>query len=212
MRALLPTLLLPRRLFPTLPLSMLLLAGCASTTDITTHTVTDTPPPTATSILLAARSPEIDFRESWELTCRPIFADTGLSVHLAHQEVPFWQRDGQPALSHWTDAHRVDRILLVDLTRLLIPAPHLPDQRELNPLGQDTEVTPTWRVGLDGERIPRAPLEDTEARYPAYLMAGDGASLWYGEARTHEANDPAAIAHSQCRALRDALHDGGLLP
>lgn len=201
-----------RALLPILALSVLLFAGCASTTEITTRTVTDTPPPAATAIVLAAQSPENDTRETWELTCRPIFAGSGLTVYLAHQEVPFWEQGGHRALSDWTGTHGVERILLVDLTRLLMSAPHLPDQRELNPLGQDTEVRPTWRLGLDGERIERAPLDDTESSYPAYLLDGDGASLWHGVARTHEANDQAAIAKSQCRALRDALHGNGLLP
>lgn len=199
-------------LFSLAMLSLTGLAGCASTTQITTRTVTDTPPPPATSVLLAAQSPESDTRETWELTCRPVFARSGLTVHLAHQEVPFWDQDGRAALSDWAGQHQVDRILLVDLTGLLTSAPNLPDQRELNPLNQDTEVQPTWRLGLDGQRIQRAPLEDTEDRFPAYLMDGTGASLWYGIARTHEANDQAAIAKSQCRALRDALRQAGLLP
>ena len=198
--------------FPLTVLAAAALAGCASTTQVTTRTVTDTPPPPATSLLLAAQSPESDTRETWELTCRPIFARTGITVHLAHQEVPFWDEDGRQALSDWAGEHGADRILLVDLTRLLMSAPNLPGDRELNPLNQDTEVQPTWRLGLDGQRIPRAPLEDTEDRFPAYLMDGTGASLWYGVARTHEANDQAAIAKSQCRALRDSLRQNGLLP
>ncbi|MBL7249602.1 hypothetical protein ACLD02_09490 [Alloalcanivorax sp. C16-2] len=187
----------------------LVLTGCASTTQITTRTVTDTPPATGEAILLAAQSPEGEVRETWELTCRPVFARAGLTVHLAHQETPLW-RD-RDALTRWAGQHGVDRVLLVDLTRLMMSAPNLPAGRDLNPLGQDTEVQPTWRLGLDGERIDRERPADTEQRFPAYLTDGAGKSLWYGEARTHEANDQAAIAQSQCRALRDALRQHGVL-
>ncbi|MBM1144800.1 hypothetical protein GN155_013550 [Alcanivorax sp. ZXX171] len=187
----------------------LLLAGCASTTEITTRTVTDTPPADAGAILLAAQSPEGDVRETWELICRPIFSRAGLTVYLAHQETPLW-RD-RDALTDWAAGHGVDRVLLVDLTRLLMSAPNLPADRDLNPLDQDTEVQPTWRLGLDGERIERDRPGDPEQRFPAYLTDGDGKPLWHGEARTHEANDQAAIAKSQCRALRDVLRQNGTL-
>lgn len=197
--------------FPLTVLAAAALAGCASTTQVTTRTVTDTPPPPATTLLLAAQSPESDTRETWELTCRPIFARTGVTVHLAHQEVPFWDEDGRQALSDWAGEHGADRILLVDLTRLLMSAPNLPADRDLNPLDQDTEVQPTWRLGLDGERIERDRPGDPEQRFPAYLTDGDGKPLWHGEARTHEANDQAAIAKSQCRALRDVLRQNGTL-
>lgn len=187
----------------------LLLAGCASTTEVTTRTVTDAPPADAGAILLAAQSPEGEVRETWELTCRPVFARAGLSVHLAHQETPLW-RD-RDALTRWASEHGVKRVLLVDLTGLVMSAPNLPADRDLNPLGQDTEVQPTWRLGLDGERIEREQPADTEQRFPAYLTDGTGKSLWYGEGRTNEANDQAAIALSQCRALRDTLRQHGLL-
>lgn len=106
----------------------------------------------------------------------------------------------------------MDRILLVDLTRLLMSAPHMRDRQELNPINQDDEVRPTWRVGLDGERIKDAPPADVEQVFPADLLNGDGANLWHGMARTHEANDQTAIAKSQCLALRDTLRQARLLP
>ena len=106
----------------------------------------------------------------------------------------------------------MDRILLVDLTRLLMSAPHMRDRQELNPINQDNEVRPTWRVGLDGERIKDAPPADVEQMFPADLLDGAGTNLWHGMARTHEANDQSAIAKSQCLALRDTLRQARLLP
>lgn len=193
-------------------LAVLFLSGCASTTEVTTRTITDTPPAPADTLLLVAQSPEGDTRETWELTCRPIFERAGLTVLLSHQEVPLWYERGREALLEWAADNPVDRILLVDLTRLLMSAPHMLDRQELNPINQDNEVRPTWRVGLDGERIKEAPPAEVEQRFPAYLLTGDGASLWHGVARTHEANDQTAIAKSQCLALRDTLRQARLLP
>ncbi len=158
-------------------LAVLLLSGCASTTEVTTRTVTDTPPPPAETLLLVAQSPEGDTRETWELTCRPIFERTGLTVLLSHQEVPLWYERGHKALVEWTADNPVDRILRVDLTRLLMSAPHMRDRQALNPINQDNEVRPTWRVGLDGERIKEAPPADVEQAFPADLLAGDGTNL-----------------------------------
>ncbi len=192
--------------------ALLLLTGCASTTEVTTRTVTDTPPPAAETLLLVARSPESDTRETWELTCRPIFERAGLTVLLSHQEVPLWYEQGRKALTRWAAGHQVDRVLMVDLTRLLMSAPHMRERQELNPINQDNEVRPTWRVGLDGERIKEAPPADVEQHFPADLLTGDGTSLWHGVALTHEANDQTAIAKSQCLALRDTLRQAALLP
>lgn len=192
--------------------AVLFLGGCASTTEVTTRTVTETPPPPPETLLLVARSPEGDTRETWELTCRPIFERAGLTVLLSHQEVPLWYERGRKALVEWTADHPVDRILMVDLTRLLMSAPHLRDRQELNPINQEHEVRPTWRVGLDGERIKDTPPADVEQTFPADLLSGDGDSLWHGVARTHEANDQTAIAKSQCLALRDTLRRARLLP
>ncbi|HEX5678297.1 MAG TPA: hypothetical protein VFX91_10025 [Alcanivorax sp.] len=193
-------------------LAVLFLSGCASTTEVTTRTVTDTPPPPAQTLLLVAQTPEGETRETWELVCRPIFERAGLTVLLSHQEVPLWYERGRKALVDWAADHPVDRILMVDLTRLLISGPHMRDRRELNPINQDNEVRPTWRVGLDGERIKDAPPADVEQAFPADLLTGDGANIWHGVARTHEANDQAAIAKSQCLALRDTLQQMRLLP
>ena len=153
-------------------LAVLFLSGCASTTEVTTRTVTDTPPPPAETLLLVAQSPEGDTRETWELTCRPIFERAGLTVLLSHQEVPLWYERGRKALVEWAGDHPVDRILLVDLTRLLMSAPHMRDRQELNPINQDNEVRPTWRVGLDGERLTDAPPAEVEQGVPADLHPG----------------------------------------
>lgn len=193
-------------------LAVLFLGGCASTTEVTTRTVTDTPPAPAETLLLVAQSPEGDTREIWELTCRPIFERAGLTVLLSHQEVPLWYERGRKALVEWAGDNPVDRILLVDLTRLLMSDPHMRERQALNPINQDNEVRPTWRVGMDGGRIKDAPPADVEQAFPADLLTGDGANIWHGVARTHEANDQTAIAKSQCQALRDTLRQARLLP
>lgn len=193
-------------------LAVWFLSGCASTTDVVTRTITDTPPPPAETLLLVAQSPEADTREVWELTCRPIFRRAGLTVLLGHQEVPLWYERGRQSLLEWAADKPVDRILLVDLTRLLMSAPHMRDRQALNPLNQDNEVRPTWRVSLDGKAIKDAPLADVEQAFPAYLLTGNGTNLWHGVARTHEANDQTAIAKSQCLALGDTLRQARLLP
>lgn len=190
----------------------LLLCGCASTTQVITDSTTVAASGTAHHLLLVAQTPEDAMRETWELTCRPIFQRRGLQVTLSHQEIPLWQHQGgRPALLRWARQHDADRILIVNLTQWLMQPPQMPRQHELNPLGQGDESEPTVRIGLGGSYHKPAP-PPVEQSYPADLLNADGGSLWHGEARTHEANDSAAIARSQCTALRDAFVKQGLIP
>lgn len=198
---------------PLLPalLLALLLAGCASTTEVVTRSTTTPPQGPAQSLLLVAQTPEDNLRETWEITCQPIFQRRGLTVSLSHQETPLWRNKGRPALLNWARAHHVDRILIVNLTRLLMRPPQMPARHELNPLNQDTEVHPTWRIGIGGTYKEQDQAPDKQS-YPADLLNNQGANLWHGLARTHEANNQAAIAKSQCTALRDVLVEKGLIP
>ncbi|WP_101676219.1 hypothetical protein [Alloalcanivorax mobilis] len=181
----------------------LLLAGCASTTELVTRSVTPTPPPPPRGVLLVAQTPENDTRETWELTCRPIFQRAGLEVFLSHQELPLWDEKGRAILVDWAHQHGVERVLVVDLTYLIQRPPHLTEPRDHNPISQG-EVEPTWRIGIGG-KIKEEPQPEAEQRYPVDLLSAEGRNLWNGEARTHEANDQSAIAKSQCRALAAGL-------
>ncbi len=190
----------------------LLLGGCASTTQVITDSTNTAPGGTAHHLLLVAQTPEDAMRETWELTCRPIFRQRGLQVALSHQEMPLWQdQGGRPALLHWARQHGVDRVLIVNITQLLMQPPQMPHQHELNALQQGDESQPALRVGIGGSYHKPVP-PPVEQGYPAELLDADGDSLWYGEIRTHEANDSAAIARSQCTALRDAFVKQGLIP
>lgn len=205
--------LFPARVSALLPALFLvtLLGGCASTTEVITRSTTVQPTGPAHHLLLVAQTPEDDLRETWEITCRPIFERRGLTVSLSHQEIPLWQNKGHQALTDWAQQHGADRILLVNLTRLLLQKPNMPERRELNPLNQDTQVDPSIRVGIGGDyKKPEPPPK--EQTYPVDLLNADGGNLWHGLARTHEANQTTAIAKSQCTALRDTLVKQGLLP
>lgn len=187
----------------------LLLAGCASTTGIVTRSVTPTPPGTATSVLLAAQTPEGDTRETWELTCQPIFQRAGLEVYLGHQELPLWDEKGPAALTDWAGKHGVQRVLVVNLTHLLLQAPHLSERQDLNPINQQNPE-PTWQMGIGG-KLKKQAEPQSEQEYPVDLLDAAGRNLWSGMALTHEANDQAAIAKSQCRALAAGLKQQELL-
>ena len=84
------------------PTAALMLAGCASTTEITTRHSNDEGTAPARSLLLVAQSPEPATRRVWEEVCQPIFQSNALSVHLAHQVRPVWYEDGgKQALLRW---------------------------------------------------------------------------------------------------------------
>lgn len=189
---------------------ILTLAGCASTTQVVTRSTVVAPKGPAHSLLLVAQTPENDIRETWELTCEPIFARTGLAVSLSHQSVPLWQNQGRDALLDWARKHQVDRILIVNLTGLLMQPPQFPNRHSLNPMNEN-QPPATFHIGIGGTyKEPKQPPETQS--YPVDLLNADGGNLWHGLARTHEANDEAAIAKSQCTALRNALEQKGLLP
>lgn len=194
------------------PTAVLILAGCASTTEITTRHSNDEGSAPARSLLLVAQSPEPATRRVWEEVCQPLFQSNALSVHLAHQVRPVWYEDGgKQALLRWLRNQPYDRALIVDLTALLLSPPRMTESRDLNPMNSDMRQEPTWRIGIGGKlEKPKEP--DAQQSYEAEFFDKSGRPLWTGVARTHEANNRKAIARSQCRALHQVLTDRGLIP
>lgn len=190
----------------------LVLSGCASTTQVITRTTTVEPQSPAHFLLLAAQTPEDSLRETWELACRPVFKRRGLRVALSHQEVPLWQTEGRQALLRWAQEHGADRVLIVNLTQLILLPPQMPERHELNPLNQGHDFKPTFRIPLGEGSYREKPLPSGVQEFPVDLLTAEGRNLWHGLVRTNEANDGAAIAQSQCTALRDTFVKLGLIP
>ena len=66
-------------------LPALLVAGCASTTQVPTRFTADESHPPQGTLLLVAHTPEGNTRETWELTCKEIFSSGSLTILLSHQ-------------------------------------------------------------------------------------------------------------------------------
>lgn len=201
MRALIATLL------PTL-----LLTGCASTTDVTTRFTNEQAYPRQDQLLLVAHTPEGGVRETWELTCRDIFSSNSLTVLLSHQELPLWYEGGKQRILSWAQETGVDRILVVELTHLLIDAAEPPQPvNQLNAMNQPPgSPPPTWEVGIGGD-LKKADIPEALRQHGAELIDAEGTPIWTGIATTHEANNMTAIAKSQCQALRNTLREQGYL-
>ena len=113
-------------------LPALLVAGCASTTQVTTRFTAEGSHPAQETLLLVAHTPEGGTRETWELTCKEIFSSSSLTILLSHQELPLWYEGGKNRILDWAQSNDVHRILVVELThqvlrRLLV---HLPVRRD----------------------------------------------------------------------------------
>ena len=124
-------------------LPALLVAGCASTTQVTTRFTAEGSHPPRETLLLVAHTPEGGTRETWELTCKEIFSSSSLTILLSHQELPLWYEGGKNRILDWAQSNDVQRILVVELTHLLIDAAAPP-----------TGGNPTWQVGIGGELAP----------------------------------------------------------
>ncbi len=200
-----------RSLLATL-LPTLLLAGCASTTEVNTRFTSDETFPRQNSLLLVAHTPEGGVRETWELTCRDIFSSDSLTILLSHQEIPLWYEGGKQRILSWAQETGVDRILVVELTHLLIDAAEPPQPvNQLNAMDQvPGSPPPTWEVGIGGD-LKKAGIEEALRQHGTELINAEGTPIWTGVATTHEANNMAAIAKSQCKALRKTLREQGYL-
>ncbi|MED5239193.1 MAG: hypothetical protein VX379_06425 [Pseudomonadota bacterium] len=194
-------------LFPTL-----LLAGCASTTEVTTRFTSEESFPATDRMLLVAHTPEGGVRETWELTCRDIFSSDSLTILLSHQELPLWYEGGKQRILDWAQNTGVDRVLVVELTHLLIDAAEPPQPvNQLNAMNQPPgSPPPTWEMGIGGD-LKQADVPEALRQHGAELINAQGSPIWTGVATTHEANNMVAIAKSQCQALRKTLREQGYL-
>ena len=134
-------------------LPAVLLSGCASTTDVATRYTSDKTYAAIDTLLLVARTPEGNIRETWELTCKEIFSGNSLTILLSHQEIPLWYEGGKDRILDWAQKQGVDRILMVELTHLLIDAAQPPQPgNQLNPMDvNNNDIQPTWQVGIGGK-------------------------------------------------------------
>lgn len=190
----------------------LLLVGCASTTQITTRFQSQEAIDPQPTLLLVAQTPETVTRETWELTCRKVFSSDQLTVLLSHQEVPLWYESGKKRILRWAQDNDIDRILAVNLTQMLVDSVPAQSRNRLNPMNQEAGAgQPTWEMGLGGE-LASQETSDPLREHDAELIDARGKPLWNGVAHTHEANDRAAIAKSQCIALRKILHELAFIP
>ena len=194
-------------------LPALLVAGCASTTQVTTRFTAEGSHPPQETLLLVAHTPEGSTRETWELTCKEIFSSGSLTILLSHQELPLWYEGGKNRILDWAQSNDVQRVLVVELTHLLIDAAAPPTAgNRLNPMDQSAgEMKPTWQVGIGGE-LAREDVPEALRQHGAELINADGKPLWTGIATTHEASNTGAIAKSQCTALRKTLKELALIP
>lgn len=194
-------------------LPALLVAGCASTTQVTTRFTAEGSHPPQETLLLVAHTPEGNTRETWELTCKEIFSSSSLTILLSHQELPLWYEGGKNRILDWAQSNDVQRILVVELTHLLIDAAAPPPaSNQLNPMDQSAgDITPTWQVGIGG-KLAREDAPEALRQHGAELINANGKPLWTGIATTHEASNTVAIAKSQCTALRKTLKEHALIP
>ncbi|MEE2869629.1 MAG: hypothetical protein VYE17_03790 [Pseudomonadota bacterium] len=194
-------------------LPAVLLSGCASTTDVATRYTSDKTYAATDTLLLVARTPEGNIRETWELTCKEIFSGNSLTILLSHQEIPLWYEGGKDRILDWAQKQGVDRILMVELTHLLIDAAQPPQPgNQLNPMDvNNNNIQPTWQVGIGG-KLEKEEIPDALRQHGAELISGQGKPIWTGIATTHEASNTVAIAKSQCQALRKTLREQQLIP
>ena len=136
-----------------------------------------------------------------------------MTVLLSHQELPLWYEGGKERILDWAQENDVERILVVELTHLLIDAAAPPAAgNQLNPMEQSAgDVQPTWKIGIGGD-LAKDEVPDALRQHGAELINADGKPLWTGIATTHEASNAVAIAKSQCSALRRSLREQTLVP
>lgn len=186
-----------------LPACLVLVAGCASTSNVAVHY--DKRAEHGTQWLLAARTPEERYRTEWERACAPILSRAGYQVTQSHKAMPGWFEPGNTALKQRADELGLDGVLIVELTALLIA--RFPEMHE-------TRLNPEAGSGLIGYHEQVVPIREFRAardippsdqNVEVMLITVDGQPLWRGDILTREANSISAIARSQCRALIKAL-------
>lgn len=190
--------------------AVILLGGCASTTEIRTQHSAQADAEPAKHILLAARTPEKDKRVQWEKECTATLKRSGLQITQAHKVLPDWQEPGADALQEWTRKNEANAVLLADITGLLLDRPDFPEE---DPATGEPEVQAQWTF-YPGSKAPEKEKDEQsgDERIRVQWIAPDGQRYWAGVARTHEAHEVHAVAHSQCKALGKTLTERGLLP
>lgn len=192
-------------------LLLLVLSGCTSTTQVNTRYYT-TAEPTDSPLLIVANMPDADTARQWEEHCQRQFVNDTLRVEISQAVFPQWFAQGQSAILDYAQTNEIDRVLVVNLTSLLL----LPQQEMLhsgqNPLDQQQQRDhiSVWRSGEGSQRdVERA--VDPVKRHRVELRNASGTLLWHAETQTREANSLRAIATSQCKALASELRDVNLI-
>lgn len=187
----------------------LLLAACASTTQIETRYQIPAAAP-ASSILLVARTPEANYRKTWENTCAKVFSSLPIHITKSIDALPDWFDSDTRSLTEWVTQQHIDAVLLVNITGLLLAPPQMPgmsaDTSGVAPRAprEDPIGVPEWNFFL-GKKSKALPTPALLHQVEAQLLNPDGKMLWNGLLTTHEANDFEAIASSQCKAIKQIL-------
>jgi hypothetical protein len=191
--------------------ALVLLGGCASTTEIRTRHSDQAEAGTepARHILLAARTPEKAKRIQWEKECADTLKRSGLRITRAHQVLPDWQEPGADALEEWSRDHDADAVLLADITGLLLDRPDFPEE---DPATGEPEIQAQWTFYPGSKAPEKAEEKSVYEEIRLEWITPDGRRPWAGMARTHEAHELGAVARSQCQALGKTLTERGLLP
>mgnify|MGYP000185013071 CR=1 FL=1 len=189
--------------------ALILVGGCASTTQIETRHSDQAETEPARHILLAARTPEQDKRVRWEKACAGTLKRSGLRITRAHKVLPDWQEPGANALQTWIRDHGADAVLLADITGLLLDRPDFPDE---NPATGEPEIQAQWTFYPGRERPEKAEEKSVYEQIRVEWITPDGRRHWAGIARTHEAYELSVVAQSQCQALGKTLTERGFLP
>lgn len=194
--------------------SALLMSACASTTDFNTRYITDTPVKPAHTVLLVGRTPESNDREKWENACADVLDNRKIELIRSNTALPLWYEAGNDHLLNWASRNNVDAIIIGELTGLLLAPPQIPANNFMQSeraIGEDNIGASTWSffIGRKEKEIPMPPdIHEVEFQ----MITTEGKMLWNSMALTHEANDLAAIARSQCRALKHDLNGLRLIP
>lgn len=186
--------------------SLVLLSGCASTSDISTRYF-DEDIPSAQQILLVARSAENKTRMQWEKICLSELSETGKPIVASHQVMSNLSDGYNQALTGWASQQTLlTDVLIFEISGLLLAPPQIPPGNEVSveryspeqPIGEST-----WKFSFGQQENQTIPPERiiTETR----LLTSEGKTRWEGLVTSHEANDMAAIARSQCKALAPML-------
>lgn len=191
---------LPFRWVVTMVGSLWLLLGCASTSDIVTRYGAGIVP--GERLLLATRSPEPALRRQWENACVPLLRKQGFDVVTSMDVLPAWFATGTDELEKWASANNVPGILVAELSALLPEPAHYNPAQGLsdNRSHQDVLVVVPAKEFREARDAPQA-----RQNIDIELLGADGRTRWRAELITHEANNIAAIARSQCATLAQAL-------